>query len=132
MLSISKLAAPVAASSQIVTQCPADLSLIQNMHICTKHGIGRDYYLTYNKKIKLPDASLRRLKSSGESFELDLATTLSKLDTVSFSDSMVMAIPEDPNVDRVSAEVGHTHLTKHREEKINLVNVKGKCFRQFQ
>ena len=73
----------------------------------------------------LPDASLRRFKSSGESFELDLVTMLSKLDTVSFSDSMVMAIPEDPNVDTVSAEVGHTHLTKQREEKINLVNVKG-------
>ena len=120
MLPISKLAAPVAASSQIVTPCPADLSLIQNMHICTEHGIGRDYYPTYNKKIKLPDASLRRFKSSGESFELDLATMLSKLDTVSFSDSMVIAIPEDPNVDNVSAEVGHTHLTKQREGETTL------------
>lgn len=117
MLSISKLAAPVGASSKIVTPCPADLSLIQNMHIYTEHGIERDYYLTYNKKINLPDASLRRFKSSGDSFELDLATTLSKLDIVSFSDSMVMAIPEDPNVDPVSAEVGHTHLTKQKRRE---------------
>ena len=57
---------------------------------------------------------------------------LSKLDTVSFSDSIVMAIPEDPNVDTVSEEVGHTHLTKQSEEIINLVNVKGKWISEFQ
>ena len=59
----------------------------------------------------LPDASLRRLTSSGESFELVLDTTLSRAEVEPFSDSTVMEIPELPDNDISSAAVGHTHLT---------------------
>lgn len=56
----------------------------------------------------LPAATLRRFKSSGESFELGLDTILSRLVVEPFSDSTVMVIPEVP--DAPSAVVGHTHL----------------------